>query len=516
MPKIRVHEKALAHLSRGLYRSPASALRELVSNAWDANAKAVRVNTNYPNFFQLSIEDTGDGFTKEEFARLMGGGIGNSEKRPSNRVLMHARPVIGRLGIGMLGIAQICGSFTITSKMKNGTGFRARVHLYDLLKERLDKEDPAVISNKEGEVEVDVGTYDFDAECDLSQYKFGTSIVADDVHPTFVRAFQQSLKAPKFQEPSQDWMKALKVVSSVHTLQELGDYWRLLWELATSCPIPYISGKAVPSRLIETDQKLLESYDFRVIVDGTELRKPVFLQGNPAGYTTRSIAEQHLKVYGKPVAFHGYIAVQEGAQLRPDELRGVLVRIKNVAIGYYDPSMLDYRYNEGPRSRWVTGEIFVTEGLEDALNIDRDSFNRFHPQFRAVQEYLHKVLHDEVFPEVYKQIDVRSSVKAQTKRVERTTHLSKILSGVAERKVAVKETRTRAGTSDSAAGVAVKEKQGKLEILIPLADQLPTKKSNRQLAASILAIFELAMQERDPHRKREVFRKSLFDLLAKW
>lgn len=50
MPKIRVHEKALAHLSRGLYRSPASALRELVSNAWDANATTVAINTNYPNF----------------------------------------------------------------------------------------------------------------------------------------------------------------------------------------------------------------------------------------------------------------------------------------------------------------------------------------------------------------------------------------------------------------------------------------------------------------------------------
>ena len=50
MPKIRVHEKALAHLSRGLYRSPASALRKLVSNAWDANATTVAINTNYPNF----------------------------------------------------------------------------------------------------------------------------------------------------------------------------------------------------------------------------------------------------------------------------------------------------------------------------------------------------------------------------------------------------------------------------------------------------------------------------------
>ena len=66
MPKIKVHEKALAHLSRGLYRSPASALRELVSNAWDANATAVNINTNHPNFFQIAVTDNGDGFTKDQ------------------------------------------------------------------------------------------------------------------------------------------------------------------------------------------------------------------------------------------------------------------------------------------------------------------------------------------------------------------------------------------------------------------------------------------------------------------
>jgi HSP90 family molecular chaperone len=65
MPKIKVHEKALAHLSRGLYRSPASALRELVSNAWDANATTVTINTNYPNFYQLSVEDDGIGFKRQ-------------------------------------------------------------------------------------------------------------------------------------------------------------------------------------------------------------------------------------------------------------------------------------------------------------------------------------------------------------------------------------------------------------------------------------------------------------------
>ena len=74
-------------------------MRELVSNAWDANASIVRINTNYPNFLQITVEDNGDGFTKDEFERLMSGGIGNSEKRPKQLVLKHNRPVIGRLGI---------------------------------------------------------------------------------------------------------------------------------------------------------------------------------------------------------------------------------------------------------------------------------------------------------------------------------------------------------------------------------------------------------------------------------
>src|SRR5580700_11134622 len=111
MPKIKVHEKALAHLSRGLYRSPASALRELVSNAWDANATVVRISTNYPKFMQIAIEDNGVGFSLGQFTDVMDGGIGNSQKRPLGISMINSRPIIGRLGIGMLGIAQVCLGF---------------------------------------------------------------------------------------------------------------------------------------------------------------------------------------------------------------------------------------------------------------------------------------------------------------------------------------------------------------------------------------------------------------------
>ena len=526
MPRIKVHEKALAHLSRGLYRSPASALRELVSNAWDANARSVRVNTNYPNFFQLSIQDNGDGFPEDDFETLMSGGIGNSEKREEEeKALINNRPVIGRLGIGLLGIAQICGAFTITSRTKDGKGFRARVNLYDLLKERLDKDDVTIVKDvivqaPDGEDSpskiVDIGKYEFVRDFDADSVEQGTTIMTDEIHPTFVQTFKESLdkeRFEKFKEPPRDWKKALKTFSSVHSLQELGDYWRLLWELAAACPIPYISETALPSKLIADDQRRLESYDFKVFVDELQLFKPVHLRGNTAGYTTIRIDPQTKRVYDKNLTFHGYVAIQEGKQILPDEQRGVLVRIKNIGIGYYDPSMLDYRFNEGPRAKWLTSEIYVDDGLEDALNIDRDSFNRFHPEFRVLQSYFHEVLHERVFPEVYKKIDERSKEKAEVKEHEHMEHLQDISSDLFAERVKVTRENVEPGELPEA---RVVRKLKHLEVIIPEPEDLKTKKPYRHLASSVLAIYEISLMERNREKQRKTFTELLLKLLMGW
>src|SRR5207248_10106449 len=117
-------------------------------------------------------------------------------------------------------------------------------------------------------------------------------IIGDDIHTTFTKAFRDSLNFEKFKKPPLDWSKALKIASGVHSLQELGDYWRLLWELSACCPLPYINASALPSGLIAEDQERLESYGFKVLVDGIQLAKPVHLRGNPGGYTTKRI-KQH-------------------------------------------------------------------------------------------------------------------------------------------------------------------------------------------------------------------------------
>lgn len=511
MGKIKVHEKALAHLSRGLYRSPASALRELVSNAWDANAKIVRIDTGAPNFSQLSVLDDGEGFTRDEFIRLMEGGIGNSEKRAVPKALINDRPMIGRLGIGMLGIAQITGGFIITSRPKKGEGFRASVRLYDLIKPRLDRDDEEIVSVTGGVVsEVDVGEYEFLNDFDPSRHKFGTTIMADDLQPAFLQSFRES-----YQGPPQGWVAFIRQSAKRATIQELGDYWRLLWELAAACPLPYVGPNAIPGRLVAEDHERLEHFDFRVLVDGLELRKPVRLTGNKSGYTKHKIEPKAEKVFGRAVSFHGYVVVQEGKQITPDELRGIIIRIRQVGIGLYDRSLLDYRFNEGPRSRWITGEIYVDEGLEDALNIDRDSFNRFHPEFRLVQKHVHQALQTLVFPAVYRQIDVRSDARRETRARERAKVIRDVLAG--DEGLEVKVRQAKALGPDEVLAKAIVRKSGKrLEVDLPPPDAMLTKKPNRHLASAILAIYDASQEEGTPDRRRGTFIQRLLSLLAKW
>jgi hypothetical protein len=513
MSKVRVHEKALAHLSRGLYRSPASALRELVSNAWDAGATTVRIDTSAPHFTQISVQDDGKGFAREEFVRLMDGGIGNSEKRAEDSEDAEGRPTIGRLGIGMLGIAQIGGSFNVTSKTQDGKAFRARVVLYDLIKSRLDENDLALVHRSEtgsaSKVEaVDVGEYTFDEEFDGSDYAVGTTILANDVHPTFAFSFRET-----YVEPPMQWSQVLRTTAKHHSLQELGDYWRLLWELSALCPVAYVSADALPEGAVRQEQRRLEQYGFRVYVDGLELRKPVSLKGNEGGYTVTRLKDESHRVFGQTVRFHGYVTVQEGKQLRPDELRGILIRVKYVGVGLYDPSLLDYRINEGPRSRWVTGEVYIDEGLEDALNIDRDSFNRFHPEFRIIQKRVHEILRGEVFPQVYKNISVRSSKKEKSRTKERVDVLRNVASGSLGTAVNV---RRLLGSSDVEVGRSKPGGSKAVQIDLPDDATVKTKKSYRLLASAVLAIFDIALRERSTEARRAAFEKQLLELLSKW
>src|SRR2546428_12187282 len=78
--RLKTDERVIARVTDGIYRQPASALRELVSNAYDADATRVVIKTDRPRFDAISVEDDGHGMTPAALAYLLHH-IGGSAKR---------------------------------------------------------------------------------------------------------------------------------------------------------------------------------------------------------------------------------------------------------------------------------------------------------------------------------------------------------------------------------------------------------------------------------------------------
>ncbi|MGO6833416.1 ATP-binding protein [Rhizobium ruizarguesonis] len=130
MTHLNTSERVIARVTDGIYRSPASALRELISNAWDADASDVTILTDAPRFSRIYIRDNGIGMNHETLARLLKN-IGGSAKRREEgskagitnpldfEKTPSGRPLIGKIGIGLFSISQISRRFQIITKMEN-------------------------------------------------------------------------------------------------------------------------------------------------------------------------------------------------------------------------------------------------------------------------------------------------------------------------------------------------------------------------------------------------------------
>ncbi|MGQ0582622.1 MAG: ATP-binding protein [Reyranella sp.] len=106
----------LNHLGRSLYRSFATVLGEAISNAWDADAKNVRIYIA-PNKSNFIIVDDGIGMTADDFQNKFLR-IGYSKRKKGGRQSPSGRPFIGRKGIGKLALLSCANRITVISKVK--------------------------------------------------------------------------------------------------------------------------------------------------------------------------------------------------------------------------------------------------------------------------------------------------------------------------------------------------------------------------------------------------------------
>lgn len=386
--EINAAAKIIADISTGMYRSPASAIKELVSNSFDAGATEVVVTTGYRDFRVLTCYDNGDGISAKDFRDVMHY-IGGSLKREDNGIGKFERPIIGKIGIGILAIAQIKDRFTIVSSCQGEeTKFEAEIDLGPFQKKEALR---ATLGRGT------IGTYRM-AILPEEKEKHYTIVTTEDMKVGFrVRLAGQIGLGYKRKEPKVETFTDFVKSVAGKRLSDLDEYSQMLWELSLLCPVPYFEDGPIRGwDGWEAVKSKLENYNFRLIVDGYELQKPILLPNEPDIMTVPN----DYKVYdfsfdqlvnGRPLRFHGYIYHQR-KQIRPPELQGIVVRIRNVAIRGFDKSFLNYPMSIGPMLRGMCGEIYVEEGLEDALNIDRNSFRETDEHYLALQRKVFETL----------------------------------------------------------------------------------------------------------------------------
>ena len=473
-------ERIIARVTDGIYREPWAAFRELVANAYDADASYVVIETGQPEFQRMTVRDDGIGMSPKTLAYVLKN-IGGSSKRKTagaklNTVRFGApnlspggRPLIGKIGIGLFAVAQLTQHFQIITKSaEEDQRLSATVRLRTHDEEELQGDGSDYVAGSVTIVSEKVPNEEKDAH--------GTSVVLYQLREEMRRALQSAQrweaasvdtgggesvqKPPQFHighslnadsaQPSLPWKdtdsadrkfeRLFEAIGRVAgrdirsaNLDHFDEYLRLIWKLSLSLPLRYMddhpfdlngsnklyflgfpegSGQAERIHLAPTEslRDRLElrtgrekiNREFSVILDGVALRRPIRLFGDLkkrsrvgapviiVGKQENPFPKKDLRRAGGRLSFEAYL--YWNSKIIPKETAGVLVRVYGASGTLFDRSFFNYLVSEQTRLRQITAEIFVHEGLDSAINIDRESFNHSHPHFLFIQKWIHRAL----------------------------------------------------------------------------------------------------------------------------
>ena len=491
---LSVDDRVLARVTDGIYRQPSSALRELISNAYDADATSVIVRTDAPRFDRIVIQDNGRGMSPEVLAYLIKH-IGGSSKRTQRGkhlgtvndenvlISQSGRKLIGKIGIGMFAVSQLTQHFQIITKQEHDDFYTSAVVVLETHSEELLAESNGEF--KTGEVLITrIPTSDVNAH--------GTDIVlmnirksAKDVLGSTDRwiALEESNNgnnmegflgneiAPMYHigrispdntgdlilQPNLPWedqdaplhrFKKLynaianevgKTIANPTTSVVLDNYLKMIWDISLAVPVEYMDkhpfnitsadgvdlyqisngkqrGQAQPLLLIEgatvaaffnMDSNTPDpAGGFKVIIDDIELVHPIIIdptlrcrgRGKSSykqpllfvGKCITPFSQVESKRGGGALEFEAYIYINQ--TIVPKENNGVLIRVNRASGTLFDETFMDYRVSELTRLKQMMVEVFVTKGLDPALNIDRESFNSSHPHYQFIKDWIHRAI----------------------------------------------------------------------------------------------------------------------------
>ena len=513
---MKVAAQIVQHLSKGIYSNPANCIKELVNNSFDADTSQVIIRAK-PEFDSFSITDDGEGMNYTDFNNKFLW-ISRSDKRDKGtKTKKFKRPIIGKIGIGFISVSEICDKMTVISS-KKGEKFKFQAEIdFGKFKKTIHKKE------------------DF---YELSEVKLINLREKESAHYTIIllngltKDFKELLEDKDIHEAgikiaTFDGKKFEKIIEEIQTKQldfskDIGGYWRLVLEVANTVPVPYLNDGPIKiknagwfkkeAKFINNLKKSVEQLQFSVDFDGVMLKKPILLPteedifDKKASYDLYSFKEEIAAFSDKSnLRFRGYIYSQE-RQILPPQLRGIIIRIKNTSIGWSDQDFLGYQYAEKLFLPWVFGEIYIEEGLEEAMNINRSSFIITHPHVRRLKNFLHTKLHTEIFPRCRNRYVERKEEKEIIEKDTRGKRIKEHLRDVLNRNIKVKY-------FDKSGKFPVELNTKKKQLLISKGHPVFKKKKKREktLLEDVLILLETSYHSAkgDSEKMKNYFINSL-------
>ena len=381
--EIKVASRIVDHLSSGIYKSPAACLKELINNAYDADALNVHVSVK-PDADRIIVQDDGTGFSRDEFVAHFNR-IAESRKRESSDTTTSGRPKIGRIGIGFIAANELCQELEIYSTQINSEEL-----LHVTINFRIMRTDTAARRREGG----DFAKADYVGEIlPANPHDHHTTLILNEIRGearNLLAGVVSRHRPGSLYGRSPNSIADALADPKIRSWTDLDSYSETMLRIGLNVPVAYAPAWApevVLASGLEQFAAETNALNLTVKYDGTDVRKPIILRPRNKRTLTRTFEHR-----GDRVAARGYFYAQHG-RIQPEELQGILVRIRHAAVGEYDKTYWGFPASEGPLFKtWVSGEVWADDGLEDAMNIDRSTLRDVHPAYVELRQALHEFL----------------------------------------------------------------------------------------------------------------------------
>jgi len=364
--EVSTDPRVFERITLGLYREPSAAIRELISNAYDADATVVTVTTHAPFFGQIVVEDNGIGMSPaaiDQIVHHVGGSLKRSSKgraagvTDTSGVSPGGRKLIGQMGIGLYSVARLTRHFSVETKQKNQKQrILLDIQLTGLDPENLPKEGSeryvagyAKVSRENvhpAEVErsyTRIRLLDIlpEARSILQSVDRWENFYAKASHRNrgelkyhigrVSPAMEPNLPWSEKQKPSEKFLELVNVLStriessatSPSLDQTLDYYLAMMWRIALSAPLRYVERKRNPFSLTTADDVDFYSLDGDATPEIITDLAPGQTIGNYLGIKEQGTSPTPFKVeidgveLFRPVLFRGFVRDERRLLPRP-------------------------------------------------------------------------------------------------------------------------------------------------------------------------------------------------------